>query len=209
MMTNRRDNCLALVLICGLIFTASAVHAKQDTDKDRDGLTLTQEKALGTNPKKYDTDKDGLPDGIEVYLTGTNPRARDSDRDGLTDLQEVWIGTNPLDADSDDDGVKDGKEQKQGTDPSDADTDNDGFIDSVDYDPGEVDKAVEFELKGYVEEVNDECLLYLSSGLFPIDASGAEIEGVASCADLDGKKVEADVKVIEGILEALTVEVEN
>jgi hypothetical protein len=41
-------------------------------DPDGDGLSSTQENALGTNPNLFDTDGDGFSDGTE-YAYGTNP----------------------------------------------------------------------------------------------------------------------------------------
>jgi hypothetical protein len=67
-----------------------------DDDIDGDGLSNTQEAALGTDPRKPDTDGDGLTDGAEVNTYGTNPLLADTDGDGLTDGQEVTLyGTNP------------------------------------------------------------------------------------------------------------------
>ena len=44
-----------------------------------------------TDPNHPDTDRDGLPDGIEVRY-GTNPLLLDTDGDGLPDGQDVdWI----------------------------------------------------------------------------------------------------------------------
>jgi hypothetical protein len=68
-------------------------------DPDGDGLTDTQEQALGTNPELADTDGDGLSDGAEVLIHGTDPLDVDSDGDGLSDGQEVNVlGSDPLDA---------------------------------------------------------------------------------------------------------------
>ncbi len=50
-----------------------------------------------TNPRKLDTDGDGLSDWTEVYKTKTNPRKLDTDGDGYGDGVEVQAGTNPLD----------------------------------------------------------------------------------------------------------------
>ncbi len=44
-----------------------------------------------------DTDKDGLPDGLEEAL-GTDPKNKDSDSDGVTDREELERGYNPLGA---------------------------------------------------------------------------------------------------------------
>ena len=121
-----------------------------DLDSDDDGLTDTDEAALGTDPRDADSDDDGLLDGEE-----TSPGA-DSDNDGLIDA---------LDPDSDNDGVGDGTEAgvtepgpdtdpaaghftpdadpSTTTDPLDADTDDGGVKDGVE-DPngnGRVDEG--------------------------------------------------------------------
>ncbi|MGK0189428.1 MAG: hypothetical protein ACI9R3_005245 [Verrucomicrobiales bacterium] len=49
----------------------------QDPDTDGDGLTDTQEIALGTNPAIADTDGDGYDDGLEIAL-GIDPLSRAS-----------------------------------------------------------------------------------------------------------------------------------
>lgn len=111
----------------------AAVMAGQ-LDSDGDGLTYSQEAALGTDPNNADSDGDGLLDG-EEYLRGTNPMNPDSDQDGLRDGDEVRIGANPLDPDTDKDGLKDGAEYNTCTDPLNPDTDGDGIIDGQDLDP--------------------------------------------------------------------------
>jgi hypothetical protein len=80
---------------------------------DGDGLTPLEEFAVGTDPRDPDTDDDGMDDGTEVSalldpLDGTDA-TRDDDRDGLPNGWEVWYGLNHnylLDAleDPDDDG---------------------------------------------------------------------------------------------------------
>lgn len=101
-------------------------------DPDGDGLTNTEEGALGTDPNNPDTDGDGLTDGNEVNVHKTDPLDPDTDNDGLTDGQEVkgvkirerfevcgtrsrgsiLVTTNPLSKDTDKDGLSDGKEVK-------------------------------------------------------------------------------------------------
>lgn len=100
-------------------------------DPDHDGLTNSEEKQLGTNPKVADTDGDGLSDGDEVKKYSTNPLKADSDGDGLSDGDEVLkYHTDPMKLDSDGDGLSDGDEvMKYKTDPLKADTDGDGLND--------------------------------------------------------------------------------
>ncbi len=81
-------------------------------DADGDGLTASEEAALGTDPDDPDTDDDGHLDGFEV-LQGTDPLDRydggtDSDADGVPDLVEIelWF-TNPNLANTDGDRLND------------------------------------------------------------------------------------------------------
>ena len=104
------------------------------TDTDHDGLSDTFETGRSlTNPRKADTDGDGLRDDREdpdhdlltnrqEQTTGTHPRradtdgdrvrddAEDPDREGLTNRYEFAAGTHPRKADTDADGVRDGAE---------------------------------------------------------------------------------------------------
>ncbi|NVJ19810.1 OmpA family protein [Myxococcus sp. AM011] len=86
-------------------------------DTDGDGLTDTEEIAIGTDPNNPDTDGDGVSDGIEVEVGGTDPLDDDSDDDGLLDGTE----------DKNHDGIVDADE----TDPNEADTDGDGIQDGT------------------------------------------------------------------------------
>jgi hypothetical protein len=65
-------------------------------DKDRDGLSATQEAELGTSDFEFDTDGDGLKDGEEVSVTKTDPLNPDTDGDGFGDGREVRKGFDPL-----------------------------------------------------------------------------------------------------------------
>ncbi|KIM05834.1 MAG: hypothetical protein KN64_01550 [Sulfurovum sp. AS07-7] len=67
-------------------------------DNDGDGLTNGQEDSNWngivddgeTDPKKRDTDGDGLWDGNEIKTYQTDPLNRDTDEDGVTDGREVY-----------------------------------------------------------------------------------------------------------------------
>ncbi|MCH7702955.1 MAG: PPC domain-containing protein, partial [Planctomycetes bacterium] len=72
-----------MVLMALLIGCQSTVETG-DSDRDNDGLTNTEEAALGTDPDNPDSDGDTLLDGAEVEA-GTSPLAADSDGDGLRD----------------------------------------------------------------------------------------------------------------------------
>ncbi len=112
----------------GLVFTGEV----GSSDYDLDGLTLKQEKEIGTNPDLNDSDGDGLIDGLEINQYKTDPLVADSDGDGLSDNDEIKnYTTNPNVSDTDKDGISDGKEITElNTDPLRADTDYDGIQDN-------------------------------------------------------------------------------
>lgn len=99
-------------------------------DPDGDGLSNRGELRSKTNPRRKDTDRDGVFDDDE-----------DADRDRVDNDNEVREGTRPRDRDSDDDGRADGREDRDrdglsnaredrtGNDPIDSDTDADGVED--------------------------------------------------------------------------------
>ncbi|MCA9918484.1 MAG: hypothetical protein KC445_11060 [Anaerolineales bacterium] len=66
---------------------AEATAVIQNQDVDADGLTLTQELALETDPNAADSDGDGLLDGVEVAL-GTDPNNSDTDFDAIFDGED-------------------------------------------------------------------------------------------------------------------------
>ena len=123
-------------------------------DSDGDGLSNSQEDALGTNRSSPDSDGDGVNDGAEVGGTVNAPV--DSDHDGTIDARESSIAdsdgdgvSNQADAfdsdpckpnshstacqavDSDGDGLTNGQEDALGTDRNNPDSDGDGIPDGV------------------------------------------------------------------------------
>jgi hypothetical protein len=105
--------------------------ARLTIDTDGDGLSAAAEAAAGSNPADWDTDDDGLSDGLEVNTYGSSPTNPDTDGDGLDDGREVNVThTDPTLADSDADGFDDGDEINIfHTDPANPDSDNDGLMD--------------------------------------------------------------------------------
>ncbi len=106
---------------------------------------------LTSEPQRYDTDGDGMDDGLERTWSG-DPRSADTDGDGLTDLREMELseadafeqrgGLKLNHADSDDDCLSD-RDEVEGmeipglgmrqSDPTVADTDHDGLSDPEEF----------------------------------------------------------------------------
>jgi opacity protein-like surface antigen len=80
-------------------FHLSTHHKSAKGDPDKDGLNNRGEFKAKTNPRKADTDRDGINDAND-----------DQDNDGVDNVDEQHEGTNPRDSDTDNDGVEDGDE---------------------------------------------------------------------------------------------------
>lgn len=66
------------------------------TDKDLDGISDEEEKKMGTNIYKSDSDADGLLDSDEVKYYKSDPIKSDTDGDKFKDGEEVRRGYSPL-----------------------------------------------------------------------------------------------------------------
>ncbi|HYE59794.1 MAG TPA: hypothetical protein VEA18_01255 [Candidatus Kapabacteria bacterium] len=64
-------------------------------DTDRDGLSNAKEKELGLSATTFDTDGDSLDDASEIDVWKTDPKKADTDGDGVRDGVEVMDKTNP------------------------------------------------------------------------------------------------------------------
>src|SRR3954447_11591693 len=80
-------------------FHLSTHKNSAEGDPDKDGLNNRGEFKAKTNPRKADTDRDGINDAND-----------DQDDDGVDNVDEQHEGTNPCDRDTDNDGVEDGDE---------------------------------------------------------------------------------------------------
>src|SRR3954447_13419254 len=80
-------------------FHLSTHHKSGKGDPDKDGLDNRGEFKSKTNPRKADTDRDGIDDAND-----------DQDDDGVDNRDEMREHTNPCDDDSDNNGVEDGDE---------------------------------------------------------------------------------------------------
>ncbi len=128
------------------------------TDTDNDGLLDSQEKILGTNPLKRDSDGDSVSDAIEIGMDINAPQ--DSDHDGiidaldndddndgvLTKLEDLNNDGSPINDDTDDDGVPnyldgndDGDDKLTIVEGGTKDSDNDGILDYLDKNDGKKD----------------------------------------------------------------------
>lgn len=111
-----------------------------DPDTDEDGIPDTVEIfVFGTAFDRSDTDGDGVEDFKEVFEDGTSPIVAatpddpDEDGDALPLSLETQFGTSPTSADTDGEGLSDGEEVfRFGTDPLKPDTDDDGLDDRND-----------------------------------------------------------------------------
>lgn len=115
-----------------VLFMANNLHSRlgatgPEPDSDSDGLLDEHEKILGTDMLNFDSDDDGLRDGIEWLLMPLlDPRRHDpacdtpgfdNDGDGLYDCEEQALGTNPAHQDTDGDFILDGVEVMLGGSP--------------------------------------------------------------------------------------------
>ena len=164
-----------------------------NSDIDIDGLSLSEEEELGTDPENGDSDGDGLTDGYEVEVE-LNANSIDTDGDGLNDGWEVKYngssGVNPLvpasvselNSDIDIDGLSLSEEEDANTDPEHVDTDRDRLTDSYEVGVGLNASNLDTDDDG----LNDgwEVKYDRSSGVDPLVP--ASISELNSDIDIDG-----------------------
>jgi hypothetical protein len=162
----------------GFTFQLVAAQVADPCAKADDRLALTG---------RGDRDHDGLSDCRERKVLGTDPRDWDSDDDGVADSKEVQEGTDPTDADTDDDGRTDGDEAEHATNPKDADTDDDGMEDGDDPDPAaELDGCIAGPLASVTcpGEAGDGALTVLGVAVALTPDTEFKGHGVDTCEEL-------------------------
>ncbi len=131
------------------------------TDTDNDGLLDSQEKILGTNPLKRDSDGDKVSDAIEIGMDINSPQ--DTDEDGVMDAldddddndgiltknEDVNNDSSPINDDTDEDGIPnfldnddDGDKRLTIVEGAKLDSDKDGLLDYLDENDGVKNKVI-------------------------------------------------------------------
>ncbi len=79
-----------IVMVKGLIADLTIPQSNLWADHDGDGIPTAVELREGTDPLAYDTDRDGLPDGLERRLPQFDPNNPDTNDDGISDGEEYF-----------------------------------------------------------------------------------------------------------------------
>ncbi|CAA0111340.1 Glutamyl-tRNA(Gln) amidotransferase subunit A [Zhongshania aliphaticivorans] len=104
-----------------------------DQDDDNDGLSDTDEQALGTDPQRADSDSDGVSDSQDAFPTDPTESA-DTDSDGVGDNSDAFPQDPSEIKDSDSDGVGDNADAFPNDSTETVDTDGDGTGNNADQD---------------------------------------------------------------------------
>ncbi len=158
------------------------VYAYRDISDFATPLSLGYRLGTGTDPRRADTDGDGLKDGAE-FNVGTSPWNPDCDGDGLPDGKEIDVGTDSLDADTDGDGMPDGWEVKYGLNPLRDDAahhaDSDGLTNLREYQLGTDPTKNDTDGDGLADGVE------VGYGTSPVKAD-TDGDGLSDCAERQG-----------------------
>ena len=175
------------------ISSDAVITAQAAVDSDSDGISDSQERALGQDPFDSDSDSDGIIDGDEILL-GTDPQNPDSDGDTFADGAEVNSGTDPNDADSkptdvENGGAGDGMDDEwevrfslsPSVDDSNGDLDGDGLTNEEEYMYGtnplkdDTDDDANYDTNDYFE---------VNSGLNPLNPD-TDGDGIPDGREID------------------------
>jgi hypothetical protein len=160
-----------------LWFSDQFTNDPNGDDFDYDGLTNWEEVSTHqTNPLKWDSDDDGLPDWWEIEhgldpnddgsINPANGANGDPDGDGLTNEFEYWYGANPNLADTDGDGLNDFDEVfVYYSSPTSTDSDWDGLDDYAEVFTYDTDPST-WDTDGDTLSDGDEVLIH---GTNPLD----------------------------------------
>ena len=195
----RMNGCNAVIGFQTLGFCSRCEYCCYDCDKISDGMGLMLILGCGSDPRRVDTDRDGISDSEEVNERGTNPCAADSDGDGIDDGAEIAIGTSPVDDDSDGDGMDDGWERDHGLDPlvsygddgADGDPDDDGLPNAYELWYGGDPNSRDADGDG-VDDYREVMILMTEAGVADTDGDGlsdGEEDTLGTdpcCGDSDG-----------------------
>ena len=161
------------------------------TDTDNDGLLDTQERIIGTNPFKRDTDGDKVSDAIEIGMDINSPQ--DSDHDGIIDAldpdddndgiftknEDVNKDSSPINDDTDNDGVPnyldandDGDNKLTLAEGGTKDTDKDGILDYLDKNDGVKDSHKLAVKKQFIPDTPEVIVLFDGN----LESLGADVE---------------------------------
>src|SRR3954471_20775957 len=170
-------------------FHLSTHHKSGKGDPDRDGLNNRGEFKSKTNPRKRDTDRDGVNDADD-----------DQDDDGVDNRDEMGEHTNPCDDDTDNDGIEDGDETAGTVDSFVADSANPGTgvltIKLADGSTvsGKVDSSTEIECRApRTEDAGDDDAMRRDGGDDNEDHSGPGRDGDAERGDDERQCTTADL----------------
>jgi hypothetical protein len=156
-----------------------------------------------------DSDKDGISDDNEILRTGTDPKKADTDGDGLGDGVEVIYRMNPLDADMDKDGVNDGREVTQGSDPFFPDQATDVSPELTQEVSDFITKAIQLQVEAYRQGNADIAAPIMAGDIFTTleaDIASLNQQGFAQISEIDFyKSYINDIRV----LSATNIEVDT
>lgn len=154
-----RTLAIAGALVLAAMGSAQAGAKRCPQDGDCDGLSNQEERALGTNRWRADSDGDGLTDEFEARRLGTSPMAADTDGDGAGDGDEVCDGTDPQDGENGDGEACDGE-----------------------HDGPMSDQHV--KIAGPVDAVDPVAMTITLFGCLAVDVTSAELEDDLALADI-------------------------
>jgi hypothetical protein len=135
-----------------------------------------------------DGDNDGISDEDEILRTGTDPKKADTDGDGIKDGVEVIYRMNPLDADMDHDGVNDGQEVAQGSDPFFPDQATDVSPELTKEVSDFITKAIQLQVEAYQKGNADIAAPIMAGDIFAAlesDIKSLNQQGFAQISEID------------------------